>query len=86
MTINYKKTAKILIIAGVVLATVGLLLPIMNSNASTGSVGIIGGAGLPTYMFLFSRMWGGLPLMLTSIGLLSVAVGVIALLAGKNKG
>ncbi len=85
MTINYKKTAKILIIAGAMLAVIGLLLPILNPTADTGSVGIIGGAGLPTYMFLFSRMWGGVPLMLTFVGVLSVLVGALVLAVGKKK-
>lgn len=82
---NKKKTVSaIIIIFGVLLILFGILAPFFAVNDSLPSTGIIGGAGAPTYWFLFFRMWGGACIASVFIGGAAVMAGVLVLWMTKT--
>ena len=59
-----KQTALAVLGFGIILALLGLLMPVILTHfimASGGSVGIIGGADLPSMTFLTWRLLNGWP-------------------------
>lgn len=82
---NQKKTAIIAIISGVVLILFDtFVLPLIlvltgDVGVVGGSAGIIGGAGLPTLMFLIGEARRAILPVLTFVGVACIAVGVIVL-------
>ena len=87
---NWKKLAWIVMIPGLLMAIAGLVMPwliLLNYESAHGTVGIIGGADLPTYTFLLHGAMDGLPyrLLLWGMGLvLAATVCLITLLIKKS--
>ncbi len=86
---NQKKTAIITIISGVALilfdAFVLPLILVLTGAVGVvgGSAGIIGGAGLPTLLFLLREARRGILPVLSFVGILCIAVGVIVLILNR---
>lgn len=75
-----KTVANLFFGIGVLLICVAIVLPVVwitAATTNTNSIGIIGGAGLPTYMLVFSKWHGGICQVLTMLGAVSVIVSVI---------
>lgn len=79
-----KTVSAIIIIFGVLLILFGILAPFLSVNNSLPSTGIIGGAGAPTYWFLFFRMWGGACTASVLIGFAAVMAGMLVLWMTKT--
>ena len=74
-----------LLLIGVILLAVSLLIPLyMIKNPSDG-VGIIGGAGAPTYMFTFRYKYGGLCFYMAILGALSIIASAVTACYSKIK-
>ena len=80
---NKKTVSAIIIVFGVLLILFGILAPFFAVNDSLPSTAIIGGAGAPTYWFLFFRMWGGACVASVMIGFAALMAGVLVLLMAK---
>ena len=73
-------------IIGIALLFVGLIAPvILQTNAPTPSIGIIGGADGPTYLFTLKAVAGGLFLWMAIVGALMTVTSVVLLIAGRKK-
>lgn len=82
---SYLCTFTVLLAMGVVFLAVGLLAPFMaiNSTAHDGAMGIIGGASVYTYSFIFVRQFNGLWLSLSLLGGATMIVSAFALIFRK---
>ena len=78
---NKKYIPRILLIVGIVL----LCLSVVLSCISAGSKNIIGGAGLPTLIFVFTHERGGIYSTLAFCGILSIVTSVILKLMKKQR-
>ena len=58
----------IVLLAGLALAAIGLLMPIISIRAGGAATGIIGGADAPTYWFNLTNFIGGLPFCIVLFG------------------
>ncbi len=67
------RIALISLIAGVLLAVIGVTIPLFIMNGMGADSAIIGGADMPTYCFIFSNYTAGLPVYLVLFGI-SVAI------------
>lgn len=59
---NLKRNSLIALISGFLISICGFLTPLLylkTHTAQNGAVGIIGGAGAPTYTFMLSVILGG---------------------------
>lgn len=78
-------TARILLILGIIVSVLEWIAPIIFWNQyvpQDGSVGIIGGADGPTYVFVTATVLDGLPFILGLLGIsLAVAAGFYFLFA-----
>ncbi len=82
-----KVNALIILILGVLMSALGFIAPIVYWNNYTlhnGVVGIIGGADTPTYTFMLSALFDGLPFVLILLGISLVVSSVFCLLFSKT--
>lgn len=82
-----KQTALAVLGFGIILALLGLLIPVILTHfimASGGSVGIIGGADLPSMTFLTWQLLNGWPVALISIGITLIISAVFCLVFSKT--
>ncbi len=90
----------IVILVGVLLIVVSLLMPLsILTKATTDtpiaiiggaeegapSIGIIGGADGPTYIYLYSSFGGGIWMALTALGVLALISGLITVIADHTR-
>lgn len=67
-----KRNALIILILGILMSVLGFITPIVywkNYTSQNGSIGIIGGAGAPTYTFMLSTLFDELPFVLILLGI-----------------
>lgn len=78
-----KKISIILAIIGLlaIIISVGAAIPAINANP-TGGVGIIGGAGAPTFLFMLTTGWRGWALF---IGVVSLIASLCLTIINKKK-
>ncbi len=81
-----KTIARLCVTAGVLLITVGLIVPFfaMMTTSVSGSMGIIGGASLPTYLFVLTRFADGLLFTLALLGVPLLLTGVFCTVFPKT--
>ena len=82
-----KRSAILALILGVGLMIIGLLMPLLfmgNETQHGGSVGIIGGAGTPTYLFMLSNLLNGLPYVFVLFGISTAIASGFCLLFSKT--
>ena len=73
-------------IIGIALLLIGLVAPvILQTNAPTPSIGIIGGADGPTYLLTLKAVAGGLFLWMAIVGGLMTVASAVLLIAGRKK-
>ncbi len=86
---NLKPNALIILILGVLMSILGFIAPIVYWNNYTlhnGAIGIIGGADAPTYTFMLSAFFDGLPFVLIWLGIsLVVSSGFCLLFSNTVK-
>ena len=82
---SYLTTFVILLSVGAILLAVGLLAPlyIFDTSAGTKPIGIIGGASVYTYSFIFVRQFNGLWLSLSLLGGATILTSAFALIFHK---
>ena len=69
---NLKRNALIILLLGVLILFLGFIAPIVfwnNYTSNNGAIGIIGGVDTPTYMFMLSALFEGLPFILVFLGI-----------------
>jgi len=69
---NLKRNALIILILSVLISASGFITPIVYWSHYTlhnGAIGIIGGTDAPTYTFMLSALFGGLPFVLVLLGI-----------------
>ncbi|MBR7122242.1 MAG: hypothetical protein IKC95_02145 [Oscillospiraceae bacterium] len=67
-----KRNSLIVLISGCLILILGLISPIVywnNYTSQNGATGIIGGADAPTYRFMLSALFDGLPFVLILVGI-----------------
>ena len=82
-----KQSSLLALIFGLVSLLSGLAAPIIYLNNHTsqhGAIGIIGGAGAPSYTFTLSALFNGLPLVLVILGTVLVVSALFCLLFSKT--
>jgi len=84
-----KKTiAFAVIVSGFILTILGITVPLIELNkytANNASIGIIGGADLPTYKYIVFTEMHGIPFYLLFFGISLFIVGVVILIFRKNR-
>ena len=84
-----KRNALIILILGVLMSCLGFIAPIVywnNYTSQNGSIGIIGGADAPTYTFMLSALFDGLPFVLILLGIsLVVSAGFCLIFSNAVK-
>ena len=82
---NLKRNALIILLLGVLILFLGFIAPIVfwnNYTSNNGAIGIIGGVDTPTYMFMLSALFEGLPFILVFLGIsLIISSGFCLLLS-----
>lgn len=71
-----RRNALIILIVGALMSVLGFLAPIVywnNYTSQNGYIGIIGGADAPSYTFMLSALFDGLPFVLVLSGICLVA-------------
>lgn len=84
---NVKKRSLIVLLLGLVITALGAVIPCVvmkNYESIYGSVGIIGGAGMPTYQFLLFRTFEGLPFCLMLWGVSLTLAAAVCLFFSKT--
>ncbi len=82
-----KRNALIILILGVLMSAISFILPIVywdNYTLHNGVVGIIGGADTPTYTFMLSALFDGLPFVLILLGISLIISSVFCLAFPKT--
>ncbi len=80
---NLKRNALMILILGVLMSVLAFIAPIVYWNNYTlhnGAIGIIGGTDAPTYTFMLSALFDGLPFVLILLGISLVVSSVFCLL------
>ena len=81
-----KRVAIVALILGFVTAVTGLIMPLIywsSYTANHGAIGIIGGAGAPTYGFVLATLFDGLPTKLIIVGVGLIIVSGLYLILSK---
>ena len=81
-----KRVAIVALILGFVTAVTGLIMPLIywsSYTANHGAIGIIGGAGAPTYGFALAALFDGLPMELIIVGVGLMIVSGLYLILSK---
>lgn len=84
---NLKRNAWIILILGVLMSVLGFIAPIIywkSYTSQNGAIGIIGGADAPTYKFMLSAIFDGLPFVLICLGICLVISCVFCLVFSKT--
>ena len=82
-----KRNALWVLLFGVVILLTGLLTPfgcLINCTSHQGAIGIIGGAEVPTYQFMFWSLLDGWPFVLILLGISLVLSACFCLLFSKT--
>ena len=80
---NLKRNALIILILGFTALFIGFIMPLIywkSCTSNNGAIGIIGGADAPTYVFMLSSLFDGLPFILLLFGITLVVSSVFCLL------
>ena len=78
--------ALIFALAGIALLLIGLIAPVfLQETAPTPSVGIIGGAGGPTYLLTLKAAAGGLFLWMAIAGAVMTVASAVLIVVGRKK-
>ena len=80
---NLKRNSLIVLIIGLLISAFGFVLPIVYASHN-GANGIIGGAGAPTYGFIVSSLFHGLPFVLILTGICLVISSGFCLIFSKT--
>lgn len=82
-----KRFSLIALISGLFISVLGFLIPLIywsSYTAHNGTIGIIGGADAPTYTFMLSALFDGLPIDLVIWGITLVVSSVFCVLLSKT--
>ena len=82
-----KRNSLIVLILGFFILILGFIIPIFywsNYTSNNGATGIIGGADTPTYTFMLSALFEGLPFVLVLLGISLVVSSFFCLLFSKT--
>ena len=81
-----KRLSLIALVLGIFISVSGLLMPFIywgNYTTHNGAIGIIGGADAPTYTFMLSALFDGLPFVLVILGISIIVSSAFCLVFSK---
>lgn len=82
-----KKFSLTALVSGLFISTLGFITPLIywsSYSAHNGATGIIGGADAPTYTFMLSALFEGLPIVLILIGITLIVTSIFCLIFAKT--
>ena len=82
-----KRNSLLVLILGLIVSFIGFIMPLIYWNSyisNNGAIGIIGGADTPTYVFMLSTLFDGLPFILVLFGVTLVVSSVFCLVFSKT--
>lgn len=82
-----KTIIRMLLIGGVALLLIGLVAPLIMliATPSQPGMGIIGGAGAPSYWFTVYAVMGGWPVYADFFGGLAILISLVMLLRNRKR-
>lgn len=78
-----KRNSLLVLFLGFTVSFIGFIMPLIywkSYISNNGAIGIIGGADAPTYTFMLSALFDGLPFVLVILGIILVVSSVFCLL------